>query len=104
MNASPASFQPIFWTDLLDASSWYEEQDPGVGRRFEEAVLVAVKLVLERPLAYGVIQAPYRRALVPKFRHKVIFVVEPKSVLFIGVVHGMRDLPRWLKRRQAEEH
>lgn len=99
----PSRFVEEFWEDLLDASTWYEIRRPELGEQFERAVLDVTRLVTRYPEAFPKVRGDYRSALVRRFRHKVIYKVHSEFVEFKGVVHSMRDLPRWLESRLEEE-
>ncbi len=92
-----------FWRDLEKAAAWYDGQRPGLSHELEEEVIAAVFRIEERAESFAIWREPVRRALVKRFPYRIGFVIEGNIVFVLGLVHGMRDLPRWLVRRLEEE-
>lgn len=88
-----------FWFDLAEGSAWYDEQEFGVGAEFEEAVVHLLDSIQDRPSSFPVWRGQIRRATMKRYPYSVAFVVDPGAVHVLGLVHGKRDLPRWIKRR-----
>jgi plasmid stabilization system protein ParE len=97
-----ANFREAFWGDLMDAFDWYEERQPGLGARLQDEVLAATKQILRQPEMCKVLRGTIRRAIVSRFRYLIVFELDGETVHFLGLVHGMRHIPRWLDRRTDE--
>lgn len=98
MNRTPL-FLPHFMQDLAERMEWYETRLPGLGARFASTVDVAVDRVLEFPEAWVALQGDVRKFLLRPFRDLLIYRETPEYLFFLGIVHGSRDLRRWLERR-----
>lgn len=91
----PPKFDPDARTEFLAAIRYYEDYRPGLGRRFRDAVEVAISKACETPLCYRVLRAPFRRCLVQKFPYSVIFSIERDHLLVIAVAHAKRKPGYW---------
>jgi plasmid stabilization system protein ParE len=95
---------PVIFTlptraELIDAQDWYENEAPGLGRRFREAVDAVVQRMSATPRQFPVIYKSVRRALLRRFPYALIFVIEADETLtVIACFHGSRDPAHWQKR------
>jgi toxin ParE1/3/4 len=95
----PPRFDPDARAEFLGAIAYYEECRAGLGRRFREAVEVAINKACETPLSYRVLRAPFRRCLVQKFPYSIIFSIEQDHVLIVAVAHAKRKPGYWIDRK-----
>ena len=56
------AFHPLVRPDLTEASTWYEQHEPGVGVRLESEAKERFRRVGDEPLLYAVRFADVRRA------------------------------------------
>jgi plasmid stabilization system protein ParE len=103
VNPGSLVIRPAFWDDLVEAVRWYEEQEPGVGAQLEDEVVRRLESIAERPRSFPVWRGDVRRASLRRFPYTFAFVIEDEQVFVLGLVHGMRDLPRWVDRRLGNE-
>lgn len=92
-------FHPEFLLDVADYARWFEERLPGLGDEFAGAVDVAIDQLIERPDSFRIMWKHYRRVLIRRFKVVIPFEVAGENTFVLGVVHGSRDLPRWIQRR-----
>ena len=85
--------------DLLEARAWYDEQSPGRGRAFFDAVSALVLRVSDTPLAFPIVEDRTRRALLRRYPYAIYFEVHDDYVLILAVMHTSRDPRRWQGRR-----
>ncbi len=92
-------FTPIAREELIDAQDWYENEAPGLGRRFRAAVDAAIGRMSNNPCQFAVIHRNIRRALLQRFPYALMFVIEPDDALtVIACFHGSRDPAHWQQR------
>lgn len=97
--ARPVIFTRAAHTELLDAQDWYENEAPGLGRRFRIAVENVVERISASPRQFPVVHKTVRRALLRHFPYALLFVLEAEdSVTVIACFHGSRDPEHWQKR------
>ncbi|MBX3474007.1 MAG: type II toxin-antitoxin system RelE/ParE family toxin [Planctomycetes bacterium] len=99
--ARPVTVRPEFWQDLLQQSDWYEAQQPGLGREFEQEVRTVIGGIANAPMMYRAYKGDLRRVLVTRFPHYVVYVASETFVVFLGLVHAAREFEAWLERRQS---
>jgi len=84
--------------DLERVEDWYEEQQPGVGREFRDAVDAAIARIADSPFAYPDRYRGARRALLRRFPYVLWYRVLEGFVVVLACVHGRRD-PRVIRAR-----
>ena len=95
----PVIFTPGARAELIDAQDWYENEAPGLGRRFRAAVNAVIERMSANPRQFPVIYKSIRRALFRRFPYALMFVIEADGVLtVIACFHGSRDPAHWQKR------
>lgn len=92
-----------FWDDLRAAVAWYDTQQPGVGLELEEESIAILERIKDRPHSFAVWRGEVRRAPLRRFPYSAAFVIDTEAVFVVGLVHGMRDLTRWIDRRLDDE-
>jgi len=53
--------------DYRESFSWYEQQQEGLGTRFENAVFSCLQKISDHPEHYGTMNGGLKKMLVPKF-------------------------------------
>lgn len=84
--------------DLLDAASWYEEHQRGLGQQFLDEALAAFSAIAERPFLYPSVHRNTRRSLIHRFPFGVYYRVEVAVVVVVAIIHGSRDPQTWKRR------
>ena len=85
--------------ELIDAQDWYENEAPGLGRRFRAAVDAVIQRMSANPRQFPVIYKSIHRALLRRFPYSLLFVIEADETLtVIACFHGSRDPAHWQKR------
>ena len=95
----PVIFTPTAHAELIDAQDWYENEAPGLGRRFRAAVDAVIQRMNANPRQFPVIYKSIHRALLRRFPYSLLFVIEADETLtVIACFHGSRDPAHWQKR------
>lgn len=81
-----------------EAYEWYEEQVPGLGNEFLDALESQLKGIAEAPRLYTEIQRGVRRALLSRFPYGAFYAIKGDLVSILGVVHTSRNPRRWPRR------
>jgi plasmid stabilization system protein ParE len=85
--------------DAAEAIRWYDEQKPGLGAQFLEALNSTLAGIAENPRLYPVVYQGMRRALFPRpFLYMVLFRLEDDEVSVYAVLHQARDPELWKRR------
>jgi plasmid stabilization system protein ParE len=81
-----------------EAIDWYEQQRPGLGDDFAEAVQDVFNKISATPLIHATVLRDIRRGNVQRFPYSVYYRVKPKWVVVISVFHNRRDPRIWQTR------
>ncbi len=84
--------------ELIDAQDWYEDEAPGLGRRFREAIDALAERMTAKPWQFPAVFKNVRRALLRRFPYALFFVVDGDTLLVIACFHASRDPAQWQKR------
>jgi plasmid stabilization system protein ParE len=86
--------------ELHEAIAWYEDDYPGRGRRFYEAVMGALRRVQEAPQSFPrwARGRDARVAVVPRFPYSLIFVIDDDGPRVYAVASHKRRPAYWKKR------
>jgi hypothetical protein len=72
----PVAFRVEARNDLVDASTWYEDQAAGLSENFFQRVDEALTAMSERPRSFPLVRKDVRRALVPHFPYAIYFRIK----------------------------
>ena len=85
-------------TDLLEARGWYEQQRPGLGDAFVEAVDQILTRIQEMPELHAVVLRDVRRGKLRRFPYVAYYRVLADRIEVLAVLHGSRDPQVWEER------
>lgn len=88
--------------DVRKAASWYDKQQPGLGRRFTHAVRSKLVLIGENPYLYAIRYRKTRTALLWRFPFMIYFNIDApqRMVIVMGVIHTSQDPSKGQARTQ----
>jgi toxin ParE1/3/4 len=84
--------------DYLQAVAWYEERQPGLGRRFETELEALFERIRRNPEHFSKQTAAVRKARMPRFKFRIYFVVAGDEIGVLAIYHPSRN-PYALRRR-----
>lgn len=85
--------------DILNARTWYDNQEAGAGDKFYLAFRTRIYEAIETPSlprAWG--RRKIRKARIPKYPYSIYYEIIAEKLRVIAVVHGARD-PKYLNYR-----
>ena len=85
--------------EFLDAISYYETEQPGLGQRFKDEVDRTVLWVAERPEVCRLRPGGYRRINLRVFPYYIPYVVRETKLWVIAVAPSRRKPEYWIQRR-----
>jgi toxin ParE1/3/4 len=77
---------------------WYEEQLPGLGADFIDALDAQFQLIAHTPLLFSEIRRGIRRTLLSHFPYGVFYASKGDVVSVLAVIHTARNPRRWPRR------
>lgn len=84
--------------DIAEAIAWFRERSPELPERFRLELERVYSRILDYPEIYPIVYKRFRRALLRKFPYSVFYIVDPATLLIVGVVHQARDESTWKRR------
>lgn len=92
-------FHPLSQEEYLDSYLWYEEQQPGLGSRFEYEVEELLIKISNTPELYGYSKRPYREAQLRSFPFTIIFKFNKiKHQVYISAIYHTSRNPEHRSR------
>jgi plasmid stabilization system protein ParE len=93
-------FHPDARAELDEDALWYEDDYPGRGGRFREAVMRALDRTVASPRSFPFWRrrSDVRACVVDRFPYTLFFIAEPAGVTVYAVAHHKRRPGYWRKR------
>lgn len=91
-------FRPQAEGEAKSARRWYDEQKPGLGERFADALDEMLQRIAVNPAAFPRVHGEMRRALLRQFPFGVYFRLDGEDVVVLAVMHGRRHPRQWQDR------
>jgi plasmid stabilization system protein ParE len=88
-------FHPAAARELIETSTFYDNEVPGLGERFIAEVERVVSLVAERPNIGQEIEKGRRRIVLARFPYSLIYSTESNDVWILAVAHQRRRPGYW---------
>ena len=85
--------EPVAEREWSDAVAWYEEQETGVGLRFNEEVRTLLRTIAEQPERFPLATVRTRKAKIIDWPYSIYFTVnkEHREVKIVAVWHGSQN-------------
>src|SRR5688572_4240175 len=91
----PVVFHRLFQHDLAAGFDWYQDQRPGLGDEFLRSVRDTLRIVELSPEMFVSVHGDVRRANISRFPFGVFYLVEPRRVVILRLLHTARDPNLW---------
>lgn len=85
--------------EFMDTIRYYEEAEPGLGRRFSVEAVSAVRRLGDHPEAYRIRRADQRRINLKTFPFYLPFILRGETVWVLAVAHESRKPRYWVSRK-----
>lgn len=91
---------PLAKQDIIDAASWYNSKQKGLGRRFTKEVRFKVQFIRENPEAYAVRYNNTRCAVLDKFPFMIHYSIDNsrKNIIVAAVFHTSLSPEKWHRK------
>ena|SRR2546425_3247962 len=86
--------------EFLDYISYYEGEQPGLGRRFKNEVDRTLLWVAERPQVCRLRRDGYRRINLRVFPYYIPYIVRGPNLWVLAVAHTRRKPAYWIERKK----
>lgn len=87
-------------TELEEAALWYDQQRPGLGSEFLEAVDIALGLIAQWPHLGGLVSdvppdLPARRVPLGRFPYHIVYLETAEAIRILAFAHDRRRPGYW---------
>jgi toxin ParE1/3/4 len=84
--------------EVKEAAAYYEAEVEGLGRAFLGKLRDGISEIKEFPHASRIIQGDFRRHLLSRFPHGIIYQMQGKTIFIAAVMHLKRKPGYWDNR------
>ena len=84
--------------DVASAATWYDDQEPGLGKDFVTEARQLFRQIAEHPARFRPVNPEVRQASLHRFPYAVYFSVEPEEIVILAVIHKRRHPDTWRQR------
>lgn len=84
--------------EMIEAANYYDLQQPGLGRRFDDAIEAGLQAILEAPERWPRHIRDFRRYRLKRFPYGVCYRIDGDAVTVFAVAHLHRRPGYWLDR------
>lgn len=96
-------YHPEAEEEFFGAVDWYEDREPGLGRRFLNAVRSAVDVVVDDPEAWATWpgwdrEPAVRSKVVNGFPYRLVYLVHSTELVVIAIAPQKREPGYWRAR------
>jgi plasmid stabilization system protein ParE len=89
------NYSPEAREEFKEAAKWYEEQLPGLGEEFVEAVLAKIVLIEAEPERYLIRRSYYRETMTKRFPYIIVYRYnKTKRTVTISAIHHASRNPK----------
>ena len=81
--------------DLSEISSWYEDVQNGLGKRFLKNVGLEMRIVKNNPILFQIRYDKTRVVLIKNFPYLIHYEIINNEILIKAVIHTSRDNKNW---------
>ncbi len=81
-------FHPEADKEYLQAYQWYEQEQKGLGERFEKMVEKRLLQIADNPEHYGISKTPYREASTDVFPYTIGYTLNKrKKLIYVAAIY-----------------
>ena len=91
-------FHPEALAEFEEAAQFYQQQSQGLGGRFAAAIESTILSIQETPRRWPIFEEDVHRRLVRVFPYAILYLIEPKSILILAVMHTHEKPFYWRSR------
>jgi toxin ParE1/3/4 len=91
-------YHPDAEAELIEAARFYEKRVSTLGAQFLEATDQAIRVILDAPDRWRVIEANVRQYLMPRFPYAIYYRILPDHIRILAFKHHSRHPDYWCYR------
>jgi len=91
-------FNELALIEFRDAVDFYDLEQTGLGKQFEEEIKRSLRRIIRYPAAWSIEKGEIRRYLMHRFPYKLLDSIEENDILILAVAHLHRKPEYWAER------
>lgn len=95
-------FHPQAEAELHEAFAFYESRRAGLGNRFANAFRRALLEAFDQPLAWPILEHPFRINRLRKFPFGIVYEPREDELVIVAVMHLHRNPGHWKGRVDSQ--
>ncbi len=97
MKKYKVKIEPEALTDIQEITDWYNEQQSGLGRRIQKAIIQHINVLNKTPQIYAIRYREIRCVIIKKFPYMVHYYINKKNntVEILAVISTERNPKIW---------
>ena len=92
------TYLSIAEVELIEAAQFYEEREPGLGKKFLDGIADAGERIRRNPELWAVYERPVRSYRVSPFPYRLLYRELPDRIQIVSVFHLSRRPGSWKDR------
>jgi toxin ParE1/3/4 len=96
-------YTPLALIDTDETAGWYDNEMPGLGKRFLLDLETTINIINNNPFTYSLLDINIRRAGLKQFPYVVLYFIDENEVHVLAVVSTKRS-KRYIKRRIKKKY
>ena len=91
-------FDDLAKEEFKETSEYYEFEIEGLGMRFKEEIIRALRNIKKFPEIGIIEEGDIRRYLLHKFPYKIMYSIEKDYIYILAIAHMHREPNYWINR------
>ena len=88
-------------TELRESAHYYENEYPGLGTQFLEAVDIAIDDIRQHPLAWPELDFQVRAIQIKRFGYRMFYQIDEDTAFIVAISHCSREPLYWIDRLES---
>ena len=84
--------------EFHDSIKYYETQQKGLGKKFDDSIKNSIDTILEFPKAFYKIDKTTRKYVVDKFPYNIYYLIEDDTIVILSIASQRKEPLYWIDR------
>ena len=98
MRKYSVSFSPEARSETMKAYLWYQVEQPGLEKNFQEHLRIKIELIKQNPKSSSFVYKNVRSSRMKVFPYNIIYRISNLNIQVIAVFHHSRNPKEWKRR------
>ena len=84
--------------EFSKAVFYYEDRQPGLGKRFRDEIANVLSRIIQDPLLWRERKGGYRRVNLPVFNHYIAYIIDVDTIHVVAIASSSQHPDYWKTR------